>query len=78
MGVFVAVAVADIFHEASDGVAELKRNGVGFGLVDIFQNGTVPGIERVGFWRERKIDGGLREGEMAFGRAEEIESVFGC
>jgi len=77
VGVFVALAVADIFHEAGDGVADVERHRLGFGFVNVVDDLAVGGINGVGFWREREIDGGLGEGEMAFGRAQEIESVLG-
>ena len=72
----IALAVANVFHEASDGVAEVEGNRVGLSFLDVFEDGAVAGVERVGFGRERKIDGGLREREIAFGRAEEVESLF--
>ncbi len=77
VGVLVAVAVADISHESGDSVAEMERDGIGFGFANVFENRAVAGIERVGFWCKRKIDGGLREGQVTFRRAEEIESVLG-
>ena len=77
VGVFVAFAVANIFHEAGDGVAEMERDGIGFGFVHVFEDFAVGGVNGIGFWRERKIDGGLREREIAFGGAEKIEGVFG-
>src|ERR1700757_1048854 len=75
MGVFVGLSVADIFHEAGDGVAEMERDGIGFGFVDVLEDFAVGGVGGVGFWSERKVDGGLGEGEIAFGSAEEIEGV---
>jgi len=77
VGVFVAFAIADVFHEAGDGVAKTQRNGIGFGLADIGHHGAVSGVESVGLGRKRKIDGGLGEREMAFWGAEKIESIFG-
>src|SRR5882672_5371829 len=47
MGVFVALRVADIFHEAGDGVAKMERDGIGFGLVHVFEDVAIGGIERV-------------------------------
>src|SRR6266404_1333117 len=75
--VLVAFAVADIFHQARRRVAQVQRDGIGFGFVNVFDDFAVSGIERVGFWRERKIHGRLRERQMAFGRAAKTESVFG-
>ena len=76
VGIFVALAVADVFHEAGYGVANVEGHGLGFGLVNIVDDLSVGSVDGIGFWREREIDGGLGEGEMAFGRAEEIESVL--
>ena len=77
VGVFVALRVADIFHEAGDGVAEMQRDGLGFGLVDVFEDLAIGGVEGVGFGSERELDSGLGESEIALGCAEEIEGVFG-
>src|SRR5256885_17101529 len=71
--VLVAFAVADVLHEASDGVAEAEGDGIGFGFADVFDDGAIASVESIGFRRERKIDSSLREGEMAFGGTEEIE-----
>jgi len=73
--VFVAFAVTDIFHESGDGVAKVERDGIGFGFVDIVEDLAIGGVDSVGFWSEGKIDDGLREGQVAFGRAEKIESI---
>src|SRR5215467_10222249 len=54
----------------------MERDGVGFSFVDVFDDLVVGGFKRVGFWRERKIDGGLREREIAFGRTDEVEGIF--
>src|SRR6266850_6694796 len=70
VGVFVALAVADIFHQSGYGVAEVEGDGISFGFLDVFEDGAVAGVESVGFGRKRKIDGGLRESQMTLGRAE--------
>ncbi len=75
--VFVAFAVADIFHEAGDRVAKMERDGIGFGFVDVIDNSAIGSVDGIGLGREREIYGGLCEGQMAFGRAEEIERVLG-
>src|SRR5256884_377612 len=77
VGVFVAVAVAEIFHKASGGIAHMERHGIGLGFVDVVEDFAVGGVDGVGFGCERKVDGGFGEGEVAFGRTEEIEGVFG-
>ncbi len=77
VGVFVALAVADIFHEARDGIAKMQRDGVRFGFVHVFHDFAISSVNGIGFWRERQIDGGLREREIAFGHAQKIESILG-
>src|SRR6267143_3399415 len=51
VGVFVALAVADIFHEASDGVADVERNRFSLGFVNVVDDLAVGGVDGVGFWR---------------------------
>jgi len=77
VGVFVALAVADIFHQAGDGRCGMWRGtGSASVLVHVVDDLAVGSVNGIGFWREREVDSGLGEGQMAFGRAEEIESVF--
>src|SRR5208282_549230 len=76
VGVFVAFAVADIFHEAGDGVAEMQGHGIGFGFVYIIDDFAIGSVNGIGFWRERQIDGGLGEGEIAFGYTKKIERIL--
>src|SRR5216684_159719 len=76
VGVFVALAVADVFHETGDGVADVERHRFSLGFVNVIDDFAVGSVDGIGFWREREIDDGLGEGEMAFGRAEEVESIF--
>src|SRR5580658_5730408 len=52
MGVFVALAVADIFHEAGDGVADMQRDGIGFGFVHVVDDFAVSSVDGIGLWRE--------------------------
>src|SRR5258708_36576611 len=73
VGVFVAFAVADILHEAGDGIADVERHRFGFGFVNVIDDFAVGSVNGIGFWRERQIDGGLGDGEMSFGGAEAIE-----
>src|SRR5258707_5793006 len=47
VGVLVAFAVADAFHQASDGVAQVQRDGIGFGLLHVFEDFAVAGVERI-------------------------------
>jgi len=76
VGVLVVFAIADVFHEAGDGVAEMEGDGIGFGFVDVFEDVAVGNVDGVGFGREGEVDGGLGEGEMALGSAEEIKGFF--
>ena len=75
VGVLIVLAVAEAFHQAGGGVAQVQRDGFGGGLLDILQNRAVGGVKRVRFGRDRKIDDGLREGEIAFGHADEIDGI---
>jgi len=38
-----SLGVADILHETGDGVAEMEGDGIGFGLLDVFEDGAVAG-----------------------------------
>ena len=53
----------------------MQRDGFGGGLFDIVLHVAVRGVERVGFGRYREIDDGLREREIAFRHADEIDGV---
>ena len=75
VGVLIVLAVAQAFHQAGGGVAQVQRDGLGGGLLHVLLNRSVGGVKRVRFRRDRKIDDGLREGEIAFGHADEIDGV---
>ena len=75
MGILVAFAIAKAFHQAGGGVADVQRNGFGGGLFYILLDGCVGGIEGVGFGGGAEIDDGLRQGEIAFGHADEVDGV---
>src|SRR5580692_6631665 len=53
VGVFVAFAVANVFHKAGDGVAEVQGNGVGFGFVHVIEDIAIGSVNGIGLWRER-------------------------
>src|SRR6202035_2442791 len=75
--VFVALTVADIFHQAGNRVAQVERNWVGLGFVNVFHNLAVGSVEGVGLGRERKIYGSLGQRKIAFRRSDEIEGFLG-
>ena len=52
VGVFVAGAVADVFHEIGGCVAEMERNRTGFSFVNVFEDIAVSSVNGVGFWGE--------------------------
>ena len=54
----------------------MERHGIGFSFLHVFLHFAVSSVERIGFWRERKVDCGLRKCEMAFRSAEKIEGIF--
>src|SRR5258708_23539664 len=60
VGVLVAFAVADMLHQAGDRVAQMQRDGVGFGFVHVVEDFAVSGVQCVGFGRKGKVHGGLR------------------
>jgi len=55
----------------------VERHRLGLGFVNIIDDLAVGSVNGVRFWREREIDGGLRERQMAFRRTKEIESILG-
>ena len=75
VGVLIVLAVAEAFHQAGGGVAQVERDGLGSGLLYILENRAVGGVKRVRFWRDRQIHDRLREGQIAFGHADEIDGV---
>src|SRR5271157_3919655 len=52
VSVFVAFAVADIFHETGDGVAKMEGHGIGFGFVYVVKDLAIGSVNGIGFWRE--------------------------
>lgn len=70
VGILIPFAIADIFHQAGDGVADVQGDRLGGRGAKIAEDVAIGGIDRIGFRSEREIDGGLSEGEMAFGSAE--------
>ena len=75
VGVLIAFAVVQIFHQSGRGVAQMQGNGFGSGLFDIALDVAISGVQRVGFRCYRKIDDGLRECEIAFGHADKIHGI---
>ena len=52
VGVFVAFAVANVFHEPCDGIADVERYRFGLGFVNIIDDLAVGSVNGVGFWRQ--------------------------
>ena len=52
VSVFVALPVADVFHEAGDGVADVERHRFGLGFVNVIDDLAVGSVNGVGFWRQ--------------------------
>src|ERR1035437_6745904 len=63
VGVLIVLAVAEAFHQAGRGVAQVERDGLGSGLFYILLNRAVGGVKRVRFWRDRQIHDRLRESQ---------------
>ena len=57
----------------------LRRcRGTGWGAcARVLGNGAVGGVERVALGRGGEVDDGLREGEVAFGHADEVDALAG-
>ena len=53
----------------------MQRDGFGGGLFDILLDIAVCGVKRIRLGRDRKIDDGLREREIAFRHADEIHGI---
>jgi hypothetical protein len=77
VGVLVVLAVVERLHELGGRVAQVERDGLGGGGFDVGEDGAVGGVDGVRFGREGEVDDGLGEGEVAFGRAEEVHGVAG-
>ena len=72
MGVFVAVAVAEVLHELGGGVAEVEGNGRGLGLggkLHRLVDGHVGGVALGG---GGEVDGRLGKGDAGFGHADVV------
>src|SRR5262249_55743180 len=81
--VLIVLAVTKIFHEAGWRIAEVQRNGIGFGLLHVFVNCAESSVEGIGFWCEGrgfwwegKVDDGWGEDKIALRWAEEVEGFF--
>ena len=55
VGVFVSLAVAEMLHEAGGGVAQMERDRISLGFVDVVEDFAVSGVDGVGFGCERKV-----------------------
>ena len=77
VGVLIALAVAQAFHQSGGRVAQVQRDGFGGGLFDVLLHFAVGGVERIRLGREREIDDGLRQREIAFRHADEIHGIAG-
>src|SRR5581483_1334296 len=71
----IALAVAEGFHETGWRIAQMKRNRISGGLLNIFRDRSECGIDCIRLWSQREIGHGWRQRELAFGCAEKIVSV---
>ena len=55
----------------------MQRHGILRGALDIFQDFAIGEINGVGLGRGAEVDDGLRQRQVAFGYAEEIERIAG-
>ena len=77
VSVLVALAVALVGHETRGRVAEMQGHGLGGLVLDVLGDLVPGGVDGVRFRSQRQIAGGLGQGELAFGRAEEVIGLLG-
>lgn len=79
-GVFVALAEAEVAHEAGGGVAEVGRDreGGGAGIAVVVKGGVDGGegaVDAGAFGRERERGDGVGEVDTGFGQADLLDRV---
>ena len=77
VGVLIAPSVAEVLHEAGRRVADVERHRLGGALADVLLGLAERRVDRVRLRRHREVERGLGEGQLAFGRAEEVVGVLG-
>ena len=77
VGVAVVCAVAFVFVHSGRGIAQVQRHGMGGVRADVGKGGFHRFVAGVAFRRQRQIDDGLGEGEVAFGCAEALVGLVG-
>ena len=75
VGVAVALAVVEFLHQPCWGVAEVERNGLLAGVLDLCLNRAPGGVDGVGLGREREIDDGLSR-RLSLARAQSAHPVY--
>ena len=73
--ILIVLAVSETFHEARGSVAQMERDGLGGGLFDVLLYGGVCGVKRIRLGRDREMDDGLRQSEIALRHADEIHGI---
>ena len=77
VGVLVAAAVADVRHQAGDGIAEVQRDGFGNGGFHVLLDGVGSSVDGVGLGGGGEVNSELGEGQIALGLAEEVDGLDG-
>src|SRR5260221_8963152 len=78
VGVAVAAAVADLFHQARDGIADDRRDGLRGLFRDVTLRLGLRDVKGVGLGRQGAVDRRLRQGERALRHAQQLEGLLGA
>src|SRR4029079_14978276 len=70
--VLVLLAVAQRLHEWRRGVAQMERDRIGTGVLEVLLDGPEAALERVRLRRKRPIHGRFGEREIALGKPDEM------
>ena len=55
----------------------MQRDRVVTSIFHVRNNGSICGVNRIGFRRSCQIDDALRQSELAFGQSDEIKCILG-
>ena len=75
--VLVALAVALVLHQPRRGVTQRQGHGIGRALGDRPSDAAPRLVQRVRFWRQGAVQGGLGQGQLALGDPDEVHRVLG-
>ena len=75
--VLVALAVMEVLHQTSGGVADIEGNRFRHRLLGVVPCRVVGGLHGVGFGSQRHIDHGVGQMHVAFGHAQIVAGLVG-